>query len=135
MVSLVDRRPLGQLDFVGKDLGIVLVTETWHLLVIECCLRVYVATLYGKILKTGELFKPMSRAVTFRLMSGGDFVAFVDNENALKIFEVFYPEKWQLLSRIKNPVMGLDYLREPQLILVIERDGHLSKLRFPRSSP
>jgi hypothetical protein len=134
MVSLVDRRRLGQLDFVGKNLGVVLVTETWHLLVIECCLKVYVATLYGKILKTEELFKPMGLAVTFRLMSGGDFVAFVDNENALKIFEAFYPEKLQLLSRIKNPVIGLEYLREPQLILIIERDGHLSKLRFPWSS-
>jgi hypothetical protein len=132
IVSLLDGTLRGTLDFVGMGLRTVLITETWHLIVIECELKIYIATIYGKVLKVSEIFKPIAKAVAFRILNGNDFVALFDCDGALRIFEVFYPEKMQLLTKIKNQVVALEYLRDHQAILVIEQDGRLSKLTFPQ---
>jgi hypothetical protein len=110
-VSLLDGKPQGTLDFVGMGLRTVLIAETWQLIVVECDLKIYITTIYGTILNVSEIFKPIARAVTFRILNGNNLVAFVDCDTALRIFEVFYPEKMQLLTKIKNQVVALEYLR------------------------
>jgi hypothetical protein len=111
-VSLLDGKLQGTLDFVGMGLRTVLMTEIWHLTVVECDLKISMATIYGKILKVSEIFKPIAWAVAFRIMNGNDFVAFVDCDTALRILEVFCPEKMQLLTNIKNQVVALECLRD-----------------------
>jgi hypothetical protein len=113
-------------------LSTVLIPETWHLIVVECDLKICIATIYGKFVKASDIFKPIARRVTFRILTGNDFVAFVDCDTALRIFEVFYPEKMQLLTKIKTQVVALGHLRDHQAIPVIEQDGQVSKLTFPQ---
>jgi hypothetical protein len=131
-VPLLGGKLQGTLDFVRMGLRTVLITETWRLIVIECDLKIYRATIDGKILKVSEIFKPIARAVTFRILNGNDFVAFVDCDTVLRIVKISYPEKMQLLTAITNQVIALEYLRDHQAILVIEQDRQLSKLTFPK---
>jgi hypothetical protein len=131
-VSLLNGKLQGTFDFVRMGLRTVLITETRHLIVIECDLKIYRATIDGKILKVKEIFKHIARAATFRILNGNDFIAFVDCDTVLRIFEVFYPEKMQLLTKTKNQIVAFEYLRDHQIILVIKQDGQLSKLTFPQ---
>jgi hypothetical protein len=135
IVSLLDGRQLGQLDFAGQKIDTVLVTETWHLVVVACGLEVHVVTIRGKQLKSGVLFKKMTIATAFHVVNRSDFVAFVDTDNQLRVIEVWYPDKPQTLGRVRTPVVALEYLNDDQSILLIEYDGTLSKVTFPLVAP
>jgi hypothetical protein len=131
-MSLLDGRPLGQLDFVGQDVVTVLITEVWHFLVVGCKLKLHIATIRGKIIKSSELFKPITIALAFRIINGNDCVALVDSDCVLRLFEVIYPEKLQSIAKVRSQIVALEYLREEQAIVVIERDGSFAKVAFPQ---
>jgi hypothetical protein len=133
IMSLIDASVFGEMGFDGQHIGTILITEVWHLIVLEVGLDLHIATIYGKVLKTVQLFKPIERAITFRICNGNDFVAFVDGDRKFQLFEVLHPEKLQIVGKTKADLVALEYLRAQQLILLIESNGMFSKVPFPVS--
>jgi hypothetical protein len=131
VMSLFDGRVFGEINFIGQTIKTILITEVWHLIVLEVGLDLHVATMHGKILKTVQLFKPIETAITFRILNGNDFVAFLDGDKKFQLFEVLYPEKLHVVGKTKADAVALEYLRAQQMILLIESNGVFSKVPFP----
>jgi hypothetical protein len=100
MISAVDGALVGTLDFKGAEVRALVITETWHLVVVECNLKIVIASVTGVILKTREIYKRLMLAITFRIGNGNDFVAYLDGEKTLGLFEAFYPEKSNTIGRL-----------------------------------
>jgi hypothetical protein len=103
MVLLFDGRAFGELNFEGRAVRMRLVTEVG--------LDLHVATVYGKVLKTIE------RALTFRIVNGNDLVAFVLH--------------LEVMGSTKEETVALEYLKGHQVILLIGRNGMISRVQFP----
>jgi hypothetical protein len=82
-------------------------------------------------LKTKDLFKPIWIALAFRIPNGDDFVAYVDSEKTLCIFEAFYPEKTQVVGRLKDNPLRMQYLREARWVVAFGKNGCFAKSCFP----
>jgi hypothetical protein len=131
VLSLFDGRLFGELNFAGQSVRAILITEVWHLIVLEVGLDLHIATMHGKVLKTVQLFKPIEKAITFRIANGNDFVAFVDGDHKFQLFEVLYPEKIQVIGKARGDAVALAYLRGHQMIVLVEKNGLISRVPFP----
>jgi hypothetical protein len=132
--SIITTEVFGEIDFKGETVKTILVTKSWHLIIIECDMTWYIATLRGKIIKEEQVFKQIAVAVTFPGLYGEDYVAFVDKEKILRIVNPLHLEDLQTLGKIKGEAVVIDYVQKYQLVVVIDNVGVLTTFRFPMES-
>jgi hypothetical protein len=130
--SVLTKQLIGQLDFSGAPVGIVLVTETWHLILVECDQTWYLATIEGKVLKKSRSVRPIAAAVAFGAMSGGDFVTFIDRDGAVSVADVWAMDTGQTAVKIRAEIVAIDYIKSHHLVVVIDRGGCLTTFAFPQ---
>jgi hypothetical protein len=126
ILSLLDGSSLGELDFNGRPVETVLVTENWHFILVESELKLYISTLRGTICKTQELFKPMVKATVFRTRNGHDYCAYVDSVGVLNVFEALYPDNATEFARLSDDIVALQYLRDQSFLLAVRKNGRVT---------
>jgi hypothetical protein len=130
-VSLLTGDVLGQIDFHGDVVNTILITQSWHLVVIECDKTWHFATIRGDIVKRSPLYKQIATATTFRGPSGHDYVAFVDRERFLHVTDALHSGSLQTVGKIKGDGVAIDYIRTHQLVVAIDTAGVVTTFRFP----
>jgi len=125
-------RQLGEIDFKGEPVHALVIAETWHVIVVQSNLSLIVATMHGVVLKQRTLYKPIRCAIAFRIANRNDFVAYVDSEGMLAIFEVMYPEKALVVGKLKDEVVRMQYLREQRWVVALQKNGCFARSSFPQ---
>jgi hypothetical protein len=122
---------MGEVDFGGEVVRTILITELWHLVIVECDMTWCIVTVHGVVVKRVQVFKQIAAAVTFRVPSGEDYVVFVDRERLLYFAEALHPESCQIIGKVTGEVVALEYIRERFLIVAVDRAGVLTLCTFP----
>ena len=119
-----------------EDLGVVmlsgfvtkiLITEAWGFVVLLCGTEIYVYNVNGTLVKTAEFSRVVKCWSSFTSAYDFDYVVYVDGDDNVWYFEVFYPDLHTKIGTFSG-VLSVHYDSDSSSFVMIQAEGKITQV-------
>jgi hypothetical protein len=112
----------------------ILITEKWGFIMMHSMRTLYLYSINRAKIKEVKLAAPIVTWTTFPSVFGFDYVAYANDHADIVLFEAFYPERAQIISRHWN-VIALAAEPTSDRLVIVMANGYIHGVPYSFGQP